>query len=143
MKKKLGIILLALVLVQFTVVNVYGQDLGPPRPRFQDMTPEELAELQAQMEVYYTRKSIGTAINSVMMAYILWFYYVMYKENRSKFSLGLIALSGALLVHSLASNPWLMSQFMQKGLRHVGLFNDIPDYFTTLAAAIMIYLTRT
>lgn len=143
MKKKLGIILLALLLVQFSVGVVYGQVYRIPKPRFQDMTPEELAELQAQIEAYYMRKSVGTAINAVMMAYILWFYYRMYRENGSRFSLGLIALSAALLVHSLSSNPWLMNEFLQKGVKHTIWLNDIPDYFTTIAAGIMIYLTRT
>lgn len=143
MKKRLGIILLALVLVQFAAVNVYGQDFRIPKPRLEDMTPEEIQELENRMEAYFTGKTIISIVNSVLMAYIMWFYYVMYKENGSKFSLGLIALSGALLVYSAASNPMLLTMFVRKGFRYAGLFNFIPDLFTTVAAAIMIYLTRT
>jgi predicted PurR-regulated permease PerM len=143
MKKKLGIILLALVLIQFSVVNVNGQDPRFPRPRFKDLTPEELQELEERMQNYLMGKTVISIINSLMMGYIMWFYYVMYMENRSKFSLGLIALSAALLVYSVASNPWILSMFARNGKNLMGLFNFIPDLFTTVAAAIMIYLTRT
>ena len=143
MKKRLGIILLALVLIQFSVVNVFGQDWDFPRPRVQDLSPEELQELENRIQTYITGKTIVSVINSLLMAYIMWFYYVMYRENGSKFSLGLIALSAALLVYSIASNPWILYSFSQKGFRYAGLFNFIPDLFTTAAATIMIYLTRT
>lgn len=143
MKKKLGIILIALVLIQFSTVNVYGQDPQFPRPRFNDLTPEELQELEERMQNYLMGKTVISVINTLMMGYIMWFYYVMYMENRSRFSLGLIALSTALLVYSVASNPWVLSMFAQKGRNFMGLFNFIPDMFTTVAAAIMIYLTRT
>ncbi len=143
MKKRLGIILLALVLIQFVAVNVYGQNWDIPNPRVRDLTPEELEELENRMETYFMGKTVVSVINSLLMAYILWFYYVMYRENGSKFSLGLIALSAALLMYSIASNPWILSSFSQKGYRYAGLFNFIPDLFTTIAATIMIYLTRT
>jgi len=143
MKKRLGIILLALVLIQFAAVNVYGQNWDFPRPRVQDLSPEELEELENRMETYFMGKTIVSVINSLLNAYIMWFYYVMYRENGSKFSLGLIALSAALFVYSIASNPMLLSLFSPKGFRYAGLFNFIPDLFTTVAASIMIYLTRT
>ena len=144
MKKRLGIILLALVLIQFATVNVNAQVWDFPKPpRVRDLTPEEIEELENRMQTYITGKTIVSVINTLLMAYIMWFYYTMYRENGSKFSLGLIALSAALLVYSIASNPWLLYTFSQKGLRYAGLFNFIPDLFTTAAAAIMIYLTRT
>ena len=143
MKKELGIILLALVMIQFTVMNVHSQDFDLPRPRVQDLSPEELEELEARIQTYVMGKTVVSVINSLLMAYIMWFYYIMYRENGSKFSLGLIALSAALLVYSIASNPWLLFTFSQKGYRYAGLFNFIPDLFATAAAVIMIYLTRT
>lgn len=143
MKKKLGLILLTLVLIQFAAVNVYGQELRMPRPNFRDLSPEEIEELETRMHNYLTGKTIVSTVNTLLMAYILWFYYAMYRENGSKFSLGLIALSAALLVYSISSNPWILAQFAQKGYNYAGIFNFIPDLFTTVAAAIMIYLTRT
>ena len=95
------------------------------------------------MQNYLIGKTVISVINTVMMGYIMWFYYVMYMENSSKFSLGLIALSAALLVYSIASNPWILFMFARNGKDFMGLFNFIPDLFTTVAAAIMIYLTRT
>jgi predicted PurR-regulated permease PerM len=143
MKKRLGIVLLALVLIQFTVANVYGQIWDASRPHVKDLSPEELQEFENSMQSYIRGKTVVSVINSLLMAYIMWFYYVMYRENGSKFSLGLIALSAALLVYSLTSNPWLLSSLSQKGYLYRGLFNIIPDIFTTVAAVIMIYLTRT
>jgi hypothetical protein len=107
------------------------------------LTPEELQELQNRIEAYIMGKTVVSAVNSILMAYIMWFYYRMYRENGSKFSLGLIALSAALLVYSISSNPWLVHSLSQKGNSFAGVFNFIPDLFTTAAAVIMIYLTRT
>jgi len=143
MKKTLGIILLALVMIQFTAVNVHGQIWDIPNPRVRDLSPEELEELENRIQTYMMGKTVVSVINTLLMTYIMWFYYVMYRENRSKFSLGLIALSTALMVYSIASNPWLLYTFSQKGYRYAGVFNFIPDLFTTAAAVIMIYLTRT
>ena len=143
MKKTFGIILLALVMIQFTAVNVHGQIWDIPNPRVRDLSPEELEELENRIQTYMMGKTVVSVINTLLMTYIMWFYYVMYRENRSKFSLGLIALSTALMVYSIASNPWLLYTFSQKGYRYAGVFNFIPDLFTTAAAVIMIYLTRT
>ena len=143
MKKTFGIILLALVMIQFTAVNVHGQIWDIPNPRVRDLSPDELEELENRIQTYMMGKTVVSVINTLLMTYIMWFYYVMYRENRSKFSLGLIALSTALMVYSIASNPWLLYTFSQKGYRYAGVFNFIPDLFTTAAAVIMIYLTRT
>jgi hypothetical protein len=125
------------------VANVYGQIWDAPRPHIKDLSPEELQEFENSIQSYIRGKTVVSVINSLLMAYIMWFYYVMYKENGSKFALGLIALSAALLIYSLTSNPWLLSSLSQKGYLYRGLFNIIPDIFTTVAAVIMIYLTRT
>ncbi len=143
MKKSLGIIVLALVLVQLGTVHVYAQEWEFPRPRVYDMSAEELAELEGKIQNYVMGKTVISVINTLMMSYILWFYYVMYRENGSKFSLGLIALSAALLIYSIASNPLILYSLSQKSFRVAGLFTILPDLFTTVAAAIMIYLTRT
>jgi hypothetical protein len=147
MKKRLGIILLALVLIQFTVVNVYCQDKVIPREKVKDLSPEELQELEDKMELYFSRKTMISSVNSLLMAYIMWFYYSMYRENGSKFSLGLIALSAALLVYSFTSNPWIIRQYWylvkREAIGYRELFDIIPELFTTITAVIMIYLTRT
>jgi hypothetical protein len=146
MKKGLGIMLLALVLIQFTALNVYGQDRDYQKPRVKDLSPEELQELENRIQFYFRGKTAVSVINSLLMAYIMWFYYVMYRENGSKFSLGLIALSSALFVYSITSNPWLfrwlLFTFKNKAFEYKDLFNFFPDLFTTTAAVIMIYLTR-
>lgn len=143
MKKSLGIIALILVLVQLGTVHVYAQEWEFPRPRVHDMSAEELAELEGKIQNYVMGKTLISVINTLMMSYILWFYYMMYRENGSKFSLGLIALSGALMIYTIASNPWVLYSLSQKSFRVAGLFTILPDLFTSVAAAIMIYLTRT
>lgn len=143
MKKTIGIILLTLVLIQFTVVNVYGENRDLPRRRIRDLSPEDIQELENSIHSYIMGKTVISVINSLLMAYIMWFYYMMYRENGSKFSLGLIALSASLLVYSLTSNPWLLFTFSHNGYMYTGLFNFVPDLFTTATAVIMIYLIRT
>ena len=100
MKKRLGIMILTLMLIQLGTVHVYAQDWDFPRPRVHDLTPEELEVLEGKIQNYVIGKTAISVINTLMMSYILWFYYVMYKENGSKFSLALIALSAALMIFS-------------------------------------------
>lgn len=143
MKKKIGIMILVLVLIQLGSVHVSAQNWEFPRPRVHDLTPEELQILESKIQSYVMGKTAISVINTLMMSYIMWFYYVMYRENGSKFSLGLIALSAALMIFSLSSNPLLLYSISQKSFRVAGLFTILPDLFTSVAAAIMIYLTRT
>jgi len=143
MKKMLGGLLVALVLVQFTVVNVFGAEWGFPGPMFSDLDEAEIREIEAKIHSFMFVKTVVSVVNTVLMSYLLWFYYSMYREKGSTFLIGLIALSFAMLLYSLSSNPWLLYNLSRKSFRLLGVFTSIPDLFATIAALILIYLART
>jgi hypothetical protein len=156
MRRKIGIILLILILAQFTVVNAYGQEKDMQKDqekdrwerKLKDLTPDEVESLENLINNYFWGKTVFSTINLLLMAYLTWFHYVIYRGNKSNFSLGLIALSAALLVYSLSSNPWLVKYLWffnikkEEFLEYRIFFNLFPELFTTVAAIIMVYQTR-
>lgn len=145
MKRKLVITLFALLLVLSTAVMVSAQPdrRFPWRPRFNESDPETLDKFEKQIENYITYRIILSSLNMILYGYILYLYIQLYRETTSKFSLGLILLSGALLIYSLTSNPMILQIFRGSEPIWFSIFNFIPDIFASLAAFIMIYLTRT
>lgn len=142
MKKRIAVAILVLLLVQFTVPQASAQR-RPMRPPLRDFSPEQLELLEARIETYVRWKTLISALNIGLMLYIAVFYYQLYRENGSKFSLGLTALSLALLVYSVSSNPVLISYLRPSNGVWWGVFNFVPDVFTSVAAFIMVYLSRT
>jgi hypothetical protein len=86
-------------------------------------------------------KTILASVNSILLTILLAIYIGIYRTTRSQFSLGLLIFSMALLLYSLTSNPLL---HMFAGFRGTGLgpFTMLPDLFTCIASAILLYLSR-
>jgi hypothetical protein len=145
MRKKLVVMLFSLIIIQQTIFMVFAQPNNrfPWRPRFNESDPETLKRFEKQIERYITFRIILSSLNMVLYGYILYLYTQLYRETSSKFTLGLTLLSGALLVYSLTSNPMVLQLFRGSEPIWIGIFNFIPDIFASVAAFIMIYLTRT
>lgn len=148
MKNKLLITLFVALLVSASIVTVYAQPAPPPddnpwRPRFNESSPEFIDKFERQIESYVKFRIVLSSINLVLYGYLLFLYATLFNETRSKFSLGLMSLSGVLLIYSLVSNPLIY--VLLRGTQPVWhiVFNNVPDVFATVAAVIMIYLTRT
>jgi len=145
MRNKLVLTLFALMLILSTAVMVSAQpdQRFPWRPRFNESDPETLEKFGRQIENYITFRIVLSGLNTVLYGYILYLYTQLYRETNSKFSLALMALSAVLLIYAISSNP-LVSQLL-RGSEPIwfSVFNVIPDIFASIAAAIMIYLTRT
>ena len=79
-------------------------------------------------------------INIGLILAVFVLYANIYRKTKSPFSLGLTIFSFAFLVHILTSSPLLHSicGFKSSGL---GPFLILPDIFTTIALAILVYLT--
>ncbi len=86
-------------------------------------------------------KTILASVNTILLTILLAIYFGIYRTTRSQFSLGLIIYSMALLLYSLTSNPLLhrFAGFIGSGL---GPFTMLPDLFTCIASAILLYLSR-
>jgi len=92
------------------------------------------------IEVYYTAKTVISSINVTLLISLLIMYIGMYRKTQSEFTIGLIVFSLILLFNALVSNP-LMHWFF--GFRAFGLgpFAMLPDLFTCVALAVLLYLT--
>ncbi len=86
-------------------------------------------------------KTILASVNTILLTILLAIYFGIYRATQSQFSLGLIIYSMALLLYSLTSNPLL---HLAAGFRLFGLgpFTILPDLFTCIASAILLYLSR-
>ena len=144
MKKHL-LIMMAFVLIISTsfMVSAQPDQRYPWRPRLNPDDPEALEKLEQQIESYITFRIVLSTLNMIMYGYILYLYTQLYNETYSKFSLGLMALSGVLLIYSITSNPLLFGVLRGSEPIWFNVFNSIPDVFASIAAIIMIYLTRT
>ena len=96
---------------------------------------------RGDLEVYYTAKIFISSVNAVLLLGLLTIYVGIYNQVRSEFTVGLIVMNFTLLLYALTSNPlihrWL--GFMGSGL---GPFAMLPDLFTLIASAILLYLSQ-
>ncbi len=143
--KKLIMALFALTLIVSTTLTVSAQpdQRFPWKPRLRDSDPETLEQFERQIENYITFRIVLSSLNMILYGYILVMYIQLYNETKSNFSMGLMALSSVLLIYSLSSNPLIMGFLHGTEPVWYNVFNSIPDVFASIAAVIMIYLTRT
>ncbi|MCJ7613311.1 hypothetical protein MUO71_00895 [Candidatus Bathyarchaeota archaeon] len=145
---KIGIILAILVIV--VVITDYVATQNAPYPQSSLFEPRQLPFdrfngdreffVIGDMELYYKVKVVISSINATLLVILLATYVDMYKKIKSEFTIGLILFSLTLLSYALTSNPLLQSIF---GFRAFGLgpFAMLPDMFTSLALAVLLYLT--
>lgn len=150
MKNKFQAFFLLLIVLAAVRPAVYGlPDMNrvprhaPWRPRFNETDPETLERIAQRIETMIKGKIIISSINMILYTYIALFYVSLYRENKSTFSLSLTGLSVVLLVYSIASNPLILWYIGRVERVWLEAFNFIPDILSTLAASILIYLTRT
>jgi hypothetical protein len=136
---------IAIIVVAAIAVGVISLQLATPSPYSEGMwTPRRGMGMgpgmHGDLEVYYTAKTFISSVNAVLLLGLLIIYVGIYNQVRSEFTVGLIVLNVALLLYALTSNPlihrWL--GFMGSGL---GPFAMVPDFFTLIASAILLYLS--
>lgn len=131
-----------LVIIMFIVPMASGAQPPHPRPPFDwDINPEQLERLRALLPYYLLVKTIFATLGSILLLSLLLIYFGIYRKTGTRFSLGLIIFSAALLLYTISSNP-LIHRFV--GFRRIGLgpLLMIPDLFTCIASAILLYLSR-
>jgi hypothetical protein len=147
MKKTLAVFLITLTLIQGAVLLVEARPRPVPpfdfRPRFNETDPSTLRLFEQRIEMYVFARVIISSINILLYAYIAFFYISLYRENKSKFSLSLVGLTVVLLTYSLSSNPFIVQLLWRPDPIWLGVFNFIPDLFATVAAFILIFLSKT
>jgi len=95
---------------------------------------------RGDIELFYTAKTVVSTVNATLLVFLLITYIDIYRKTQSEFTIGLIIFSMVLLLYALASNPLIHWIF---GFRALGLgpFAMLPDLFTCIALAVLIYLT--
>jgi len=105
-----------------------------------DMFSEDRQSFYMDIELFYKIKTILSSINATLLVFLLATYVDMYKKLKSEFTIGLILFSLILLLYALTSNPLLQWLFGYQAFG-LGPFAMLPDLFTTLALAVLLYLT--
>lgn len=108
-----------------------------PRP---DIKPEDLPKIKELMGRYFLGKTVISSINAVLLLYLSLVYYGIYRATKAQFSLGLMIMSVAFFMFVVSSNP--MMNWLIGGRQLLGVFNFVGDIFTTIAAVVLIYLSR-
>jgi hypothetical protein len=132
---------LALIISSMFLVQIAaGQPHGKP-PRFWDIDPEHWERLREQLPLYFTVKTVFATISSILLVLLMVVYVDIYRKTGTRFSLGLVIFSGVLLFYTISSNPFL-HQIL--GFRRIGFgpFMMLPEIFTCIASAILLYLSR-
>lgn len=141
MKKELWVIVMILSLLALNIVTFqpasckitnmgYFGDFRPEPPPWNILFPYLLIA-----------KTVLSSVNSILLVILLTMYIGIYRKTRSEFSIGLVIFSMALLLYSLTSNPLIhrLAGFRIAGL---GPFTMLPDLFTLIASAVLLYLSR-
>jgi hypothetical protein len=115
---------------------------NPGRPPLELLTPQQLMEVSNMLVLYIQGRTVLALINTCLLIYLMVLYYNMYRETKSNFALCLILFSATLFLYSITSNPILIWINGFNGTNIFNMFNFLPDVFTTLASAILIYLSR-
>ncbi len=140
MNKKVKISLMLIILVsvalltalwattQFPHSPLLETRRGPPPPPTRDI------------ELYYTLNTVISSINVTLLVFLLITYIGIYRKIKSEFTIGLMIFSVVLLFYALTSNPLVHRIF---GFHAFGLgpFAMLPDLFTCVALAILLYLS--
>ncbi|MCW4016056.1 MAG: hypothetical protein NWF06_06785 [Candidatus Bathyarchaeota archaeon] len=92
------------------------------------------------LELFYKFKTILSSINATILVFLCATYVDMYRKIKSEFTIGLILFSLTLLLYALTSNPLLQWLFGYQAFG-LGPFAMLPDMFTSLALAVLMYLT--
>ena len=129
-----------LAIIVLTLQPIVYAQRNSPRPYPPKIDPEDIPEIMRRLQLYFIGRTVTASINAVLLIYLLYTYYAMYRKTQSAFTLGLVIMVVALLLFSLSSTPivhWLLGD---RAL--LGALNIVPDLFTTIAAITLIYLSR-
>jgi hypothetical protein len=145
---KIGIIFTLVVAMAVLADFLATQNAPSPPPSIFDPRPvpfdrfnfDRYNSFIGDIELFYKVKTILSTVNATILVILLTTYIDMYRKLKSEFTIGLIVFSLTLLLYAISSNPLLQWIF---GFRAFGLgpFAMLPDLFTTLALAVLMYLT--
>jgi hypothetical protein len=133
----------ALIICTILFAGILGALIGSlyaPAPPHSDRPPH-IPDIEQDSHNYLmVMKTTITMINIALSLILIALYFKIYDEVRSDFTIGLIVVMFALLIYSVTSNPLLLSMFGYRGFG-MGPFMIIPDMFSTISLATLLYLS--
>ena len=136
-------LLVVIIIVLIGPLNTLNSIFSNPgRPFLERLTPQQLEEISNLLVFYIKGRTVLALINTGLLLYLIAIYVGIYRETKSNFSLCLLLFSATLLLYSVTSNPILIWLNGFQEVNILSVFNFLPDIFTTLASAILIYLSR-
>jgi phosphoglycerol transferase MdoB-like AlkP superfamily enzyme len=137
--KKLTVILQVIVtsvVVAFIGLILATFILPPPQT-----TPPPIPEPdRVLMDIYLKVKTMISLVNIVFIISLMSIYYGIYRQVKSKFTMGLIIVMLVLLMYALSSNPIIHVLFGYQA-QGLGPFAMMPDIFTTIALGVLLYIS--
>ena len=147
-KKKI----IGLILILIIVTGVIGGGIGfvfsdSLRNPFlegkgdREKLKEEFEKENETREQTIALMSSITFINMAFSVTLIGLYVNLYRKVRSEFTIGLIIVMIALFVYAITSNPFFHLIFGYRVLVGIGPFVFIPHLFTTMAMAVLLYIS--
>lgn len=139
----IAILLVVAVLADYLATQSFPEpqiSVWEPRPVPDTINIDSYYSYRGDLELFYKVRTVITSINATLLVFLLGAYLDMYNKIKSEFTIGLIVFSLTLLLYALTSNPLIQWLF---GYRAFGLgpFAMLPEMFTTIALAVLLYLT--
>lgn len=137
--RKFGLMLIILAAVAL-LSTFWALSFEPKTPQWEPRPFPPFDRIRGDIELFYTLKTVVSSINVTLLVFLLVTYIDIYKKTQSEFTVGLMTFSMVLLLYALASNPLMHWVF---GFRAFGLgpFAMLPDLFSCVASALLLYLT--
>ena len=107
---------------------------------FERRPPPPTISIRGDYELFYTLQTAVSVVNVALSIILLVVYVNIFRKTQSEFTIGLIIFSAVLLLQAFVSIPLLHGAF---GFYDFGLgpFVLLPDLFTCLALAVLLFLT--
>jgi NADH:ubiquinone oxidoreductase subunit 5 (subunit L)/multisubunit Na+/H+ antiporter MnhA subunit len=138
-KRTTNALIISIIVIAVVFGTVMGSLYAPPPP--QEGRPPHIPEIEQDPHNYLmVIKTTITVINITISLILIVLYVRIYREVRSDFTIGLIVVMFTLLLYSVTSNPLLLFLFGYHGVG-MGLFMIIPDMFSTVCLATLLYLS--
>ena len=135
---------IAILIAGYTTPAIIGMPLqgtevmSPPSPPGEQEKPQSLQPPIEKENIYL--KTLVSFINLGLILPLFVIYAGIYREIKSSFTLGLMAVIFALGMYAVTSNPLIIATF--GGFPgHIGIFQIIPDLCTTAALLILIKIS--
>ncbi len=139
--KKIGILLIILVaLTAVAAVLLVDYQNSLRRNQFPFTQPRRVFTNPADIELFYTVRTVLSTINIVLTIVLMINYVLIYQKTRSEFSVGLLLFSIMLLIKDVTLSPFVIA-LGGFGLFGLGPFAFIPDLFELAALLVLFYLS--